>query len=30
MIYVGHGEPFAGVDLDPIYPARYQYRWWVR
>ncbi len=30
MIYVGHGEPFPGVDLDPIYPARYQYRWWVR
>ena len=30
MVYVGHGEPFPGVDLDPIYPARYQYRWWVR
>ena len=30
MIYVGHGEPFPGVDLDPIHPARYQYRWWVR
>jgi hydroxyacylglutathione hydrolase len=29
MVYVGHGEPFPGVDLDPIYPARYQYRWWV-
>ena len=30
MVYPGHGEPFPGVDLDPIYPARYQYRWWVR
>jgi glyoxylase-like metal-dependent hydrolase (beta-lactamase superfamily II) len=30
MIYVGHGEPFSGVDLADIYPARYQYRWWVR
>ena len=30
MVYVGHGEPFPGVDLNPIYPARYQYRWWVR
>jgi hydroxyacylglutathione hydrolase len=30
MIYVGHGEPFPGDKLDPIYPARYQLRWWVR
>jgi hydroxyacylglutathione hydrolase len=29
-VYVGHGEPFAGEKLDPIYPARYQFRWWVR
>ena len=30
MVYVGHGEPFPGVDLNPIYPARFQFRWWVR
>jgi glyoxylase-like metal-dependent hydrolase (beta-lactamase superfamily II) len=30
MVYVGHGEPFPGDRLDPIYPARYQMRWWVR
>lgn len=30
MVYVGHGEPFSGERLDHIYPARYQYRWWVR
>jgi len=30
MVYVGHGEPFAGEKLDAIYPARYQLRWWVR
>jgi hydroxyacylglutathione hydrolase len=30
MVYVGHGEPFAGDKLDRIYPARYQIRWWVR
>ncbi|MGD8488717.1 MAG: MBL fold metallo-hydrolase [Anaerolineae bacterium] len=30
MVYVGHGEPFSGEKLDTIYPARYQYRWWVR
>ena len=30
MVYVGHGEPFSGEKLDHIYPARYQYRWWVR
>jgi glyoxylase-like metal-dependent hydrolase (beta-lactamase superfamily II) len=30
MLYVGHGEPFSGTELDDIYPARYQYRWWVR
>jgi glyoxylase-like metal-dependent hydrolase (beta-lactamase superfamily II) len=29
-VYVGHGEPFARDKLDPIYPARYQLRWWVR
>ena len=29
-IYVGHGEPFAGEKLAHIYPARYQFRWWVR
>jgi len=29
-VYVGHGEPFPGDKLDPIYPARYQLRWWVR
>jgi hydroxyacylglutathione hydrolase len=29
-VYVGHGEPFAGRALDRIYPARYQFRWWVR
>jgi glyoxylase-like metal-dependent hydrolase (beta-lactamase superfamily II) len=30
MVYVGHGEPFPGDQLDKIYPARYQLRWWVR
>jgi glyoxylase-like metal-dependent hydrolase (beta-lactamase superfamily II) len=30
MVYVGHGEPFRGDQLDPIHPARYQLRWWVR
>lgn len=30
MVYVGHGEPFAGNQLAQIYPARYQFRWWVR
>ncbi len=30
MVYVGHGEPFPGSELDHIYPARYQLRWWVR
>jgi glyoxylase-like metal-dependent hydrolase (beta-lactamase superfamily II) len=30
MVYVGHGEPFAGELLAKIYPARYQFRWWVR
>lgn len=29
-VYVGHGEPFPGVKLEAIYPARYQLRWWVR
>ncbi|MGD8626745.1 MAG: MBL fold metallo-hydrolase [Anaerolineae bacterium] len=29
-VYVGHGEPFAGEALAKIYPARYQFRWWVR
>jgi glyoxylase-like metal-dependent hydrolase (beta-lactamase superfamily II) len=29
-VYVGHGEPFSGDKLDPIRPARYQLRWWVR
>jgi hydroxyacylglutathione hydrolase len=29
MVYVGHGEPFAGDKLEQIYPARYQFRWWV-
>ena len=29
-IHVGHGEPFAADQLDHIYPARYQLRWWVR
>jgi hydroxyacylglutathione hydrolase len=29
-VYVGHGDPFAGDKLDQIYPARYQFRWWVR
>jgi glyoxylase-like metal-dependent hydrolase (beta-lactamase superfamily II) len=29
-VYVGHGEPFPGDKLDQIYPARYQFRWWVR
>lgn len=30
MIYVGHGEPFSGSMLNHIYPARYQFYWWVR
>ena len=30
MVYVGHGEPFPGDKLEPIHPARYQLRWWVR
>ncbi len=30
MVYVGHGEPFAGDRLAHLYPARYQLRWWVR
>lgn len=29
-VFVGHGDPFPGDRLDHIYPARYQYRWWVR
>ena len=29
MVYVGHGEPFPGDRLAQIYPARYQFRWWV-
>ena len=29
MVYVGHGEPFPGEKLEHIYPARYQFRWWV-
>lgn len=29
-VYVGHGEPFDGEALGQIYPARYQFRWWVR
>lgn len=29
-VYVGHGEPFGGEALAHIYPARYQFRWWVR
>lgn len=29
-VYVGHGDPFPGEKLDPIHPARYQFRWWVR
>lgn len=28
-VYVGHGEPFPGKKLEHIYPARYQFRWWV-
>ena len=28
-VYPGHGEPFAGSALAHIYPARYQFRWWV-
>jgi hydroxyacylglutathione hydrolase len=30
MVYPGHGEPFSGDQLGHIYPARYQWRWWVR
>jgi hydroxyacylglutathione hydrolase len=29
-VCVGHGDPFPGSQLDKIYPARYQMRWWVR
>ena len=29
-VYVGHGEPFPGEELAQIYPARYQFLWWVR
>jgi hydroxyacylglutathione hydrolase len=29
-VYVGHGDPFAGNQLERLYPARYQLRWWVR
>jgi glyoxylase-like metal-dependent hydrolase (beta-lactamase superfamily II) len=29
-VYVGHGEPFPGHQLERLYPARYQLRWWVR
>lgn len=29
MVYPGHGEPFAGEALSKIYPARFQFRWWV-
>jgi glyoxylase-like metal-dependent hydrolase (beta-lactamase superfamily II) len=29
-VYVGHGDPFPGRQLQDIYPARYQLRWWVR
>ena len=29
-VYVGHGEPFPGAQLEKIRPARYQFRWWVR
>jgi hydroxyacylglutathione hydrolase len=29
-VYTGHGEPFPGEELEHIYPARYQMRWWVR
>ena len=28
-VYPGHGEPFPGDALSHIYPARYQFRWWV-
>ena len=30
MVYVGHGEPFPGGQLDTLHPARYQLHWWVR
>jgi glyoxylase-like metal-dependent hydrolase (beta-lactamase superfamily II) len=30
QVYVGHGDPFPGSALAHIYPARYQFRWWVR
>jgi glyoxylase-like metal-dependent hydrolase (beta-lactamase superfamily II) len=30
MVYVGHGEPFPGDQLDTLHPARYQLHWWVR
>jgi glyoxylase-like metal-dependent hydrolase (beta-lactamase superfamily II) len=29
MVYVGHGDAFPGEALAHIYPARYQFRWWV-
>ena len=29
-VYVGHGDPISGDQLSSIYPARYQWRWWVR
>jgi len=29
MVYPGHGEPFPGEALSHIYPARFQFRWWV-
>jgi len=28
-VYPGHGEPFPGNALSHVYPARYQFRWWV-
>jgi glyoxylase-like metal-dependent hydrolase (beta-lactamase superfamily II) len=30
VVYVGHGEPFPGEELEHIHPARYQMRWRVR
>ena len=30
QVYVGHGDPFPGQALAHIYPARYQFVWWVR
>jgi glyoxylase-like metal-dependent hydrolase (beta-lactamase superfamily II) len=29
-VYVGHGEPFPGQQMDRILPARYQLGWWIR